>query len=254
MHTSLTSSMIYSISLFLRKLTLTLLAASVSSIAINADNSRLSNEALGIKVRQVFEEIENNRLSDWEFSVQETVENRVYDYTFLPIVDGVGEIRLNSIDGEKPTEKELEKFHKKHPPRNDEPRDPEADDSLYDMIVPGTLELIEAIETVYRFKFQPRMDMGKDEKISNESLKGLLEYNASDHVISSFKVWSEEPFKPRSGVKVKEMNMDMAFQRLDPDTLAIASMHMRFQGRAFLVASFDQQMSQRYYGFNKPSE
>lgn len=119
-----------------------------------------------------------------------------------------------------------------------------------DFVDVTTLALDDAQDDVVRFRFNGAADT-PEEYMKEGRLKGTLAVDREDGYIRSLKLSNSEAFKPATGVKIKQLDINVQFVRIEEQVFA-ERVSMRMQGRAFGLKKLEQDQVVRFENFTPP--
>ena len=205
-------------------------------------------------VEQVYNTIksmESQQLDHWQFDAVERNQGTTYRMTFLPIQNGTGDIELHDINGEKPSLKEEESFHKDHHPRK--PKEIEkVGVELSEIISPNSLAYQSTQDGISTFTFAPQFKFG-DEISDAYPLEGVLLYQDTSGFISDFYVHTQAPFSPKFGMKVINFDLHLQFTKHQSGMVLAKKIHTQFEGKAFFFATIKQDIEVSYFNYQAPA-
>ncbi len=151
--------------------------------------------------------------------------------------------RLVSIDGRAPTEGELDDYAGGAAGRED--RKHPASLNLAEVITPGTLALEEAGEDGREYSFTMRAEDEEEEDFL-AAMDARL-WTAADGRVRRVRMTNREPVSPQTGVRINQFEQDMRFGWDTGLSLPLLqSVHVKLEGRAFLVKKLDQDQTIRF--------
>ncbi len=189
-------------------------------------------------VLSALREFEQTSLDDWSYEFEKTKEKKTYRGIYLPVINGQGNIILKTIDGREPTEKEREEFNKNHSPRKPSD-DKNNEESPSGMIASNSLILETSRDGFSTFVFTPLLTFNGPPK-PVQAITGSLLYDESNKFVKHIHIISTKPFKPMRGVKIKNMQLKLEFDRLPDGTLVPLSNDMQVSATAFFVVNVTQ--------------
>lgn len=200
----------------------------------------------GSTLAQNYEEIvqdaaarnDNSFLESWSFIETRTTKDEVRVASFDPGRETGNGWQLVSINGEQPDEEETENFLSEKAKRTAEREANQDRNDLFEMITPGSLELLEETSEFWRFGFQPQEE---DDEAFMEHVAGELEIRKAGLFVHSMEMRSRKSFKPRAGVKIKEFKMQMQFAPArENGPIVPLTLDSYVSGKAFLVATIEE--------------
>ncbi len=122
---------------------------------------------------------------------------------------------------------------------------------VLDQSVLQNIELSEQQAGWQRYRFTPQASAGDDEAFRKiaEQLTGELVFRQSPSCRIEYRLYNEKPFKPMTGVKIKQFELSIVLEPLAAGELFYPkSVQQRIKGKAFLVKSVDETSEVRYSG------
>lgn len=157
---------------------------------------------------------------------------------------------LLSLNGKKPSKRQIKKFLKQKRREAKEEKESGADQEkgnafLATLVQPGSLKLIKTTPEKAIYHFQPLMD--EDEKEMEKYLFGEVIVNQSPPMIDQIRVYSKTTF-PVKGAKIKmfDQNIQFALQQVEGDgkkPAFLSSIKVKVTGKAMGVFNFDETTS-----------
>ena len=195
--------------------------------------------------------IENNAPVDenltCSYTIVAEIGGRVLEERFAG-VDG-GNWRLVTVDGEAPSQDDLDDYAKNVRERARRAHPAEFD--MANLARDDTLEIAaENFETI-TFTFRLKPEDGQDNAKFFEQLQGTLVVRKADFRPASFLIENLAPLSPAPTVKIQEFRQEMTFL-VDPelDAPLLAKTHSVFRGRAFIFKTFDEERHVRFSGYD----
>lgn len=189
-------------------------------------------------VEQAAARFDDTFLEHWSFTETRTANEEIRYASYDPVRSVGNGWELLSLNGEAPDEDAIADFLEEKAERKAEREESEDEDGLFDMVTPGSLELLEENSERWRFSFQPRDE--EDEEFM-EHVAGELVVVKKGRYLGSLTLRSRGPFKPRTGVKINEFEMQMQFSPVSEEgPIVPQSLKSRVSGKAFLVATIEE--------------
>lgn len=174
----------------------------------------------------------------WSFTETRTVNEEIRVANYDPARPSGHGWKLLSINNEPPDEDAVAEFLNEKADREAERDENAEEDDLYEMITPGSLDLIEETPTSWRFSFQPQDD---EDEVFMEHVAGELTVVKGGYYLETMILRSRGPFKPQAGVKINDFVMQMKFGPAgNAGPIVPVAVRSRVSGKAFLVAKIDE--------------
>lgn len=198
---------------------------------------------------------DENQLTDVDYSMTETTENRTTLYNVT--VNGTGKLRkeLVAVNGKPASQKAITEYAKEEAAKEKDDASKEGDgitvDKLAEMIAPGSLDLVSVNDATAHFRFRYEM---KSNKGQSQMLDGTLVYDRVQDFVSEIHVANAKSFKAEGGAKVSVFAMDLCFAKNSTlNEVVPTSLHMKIKGRAMLIIPFDQEYKAEFSNFSRKS-
>ncbi len=172
---------------------------------------------------------------------------------------GMDKWTLLSIDGKKPSKRQLKKYRKKMRKNLEHKKEQGAEEHdgnifLATLVKPGSLKLAEENELHSIYHFRPVMDED-DEKEMEQYLYGEMIIRRDIPLIKQVRLYSKGEF-PVDGAKIKIFNQLMQFAPVDPENHATGpvffkSILVKVKGKAMGLFGFDQTTDIKFSDYSK---
>ena len=147
---------------------------------------------------------------------------------------------LLSVDGREPTQDEIDDFTEDK--LDDDESGSDDDDEVHTMVEGDSLTLVEETDEYWLFSFVPSEE--DDEEDFAEFMDGTLEIAKDGRYVSSIDIRSDEPFRPRFGVKVNSILTRLTFGPASPDgPIVPQTIDVDIDIRALLLLRIDETVS-----------
>lgn len=169
----------------------------------------------------------------WAYTETQVGSEHVWVGRFDPRRPSRERWQLISIDGRKPTEKEIKKYDedKAHDHSDD------SDNRVEAMVEPDSIRLIEQTDEYWLLGFTP----DDEEEILN-SVDATIRINKASSQLEYIDLRNHSPIKPAVGVKISKLITRLTFGPAAEDgPIVPLSTQVEAKGRAFLFVSFDEQ-------------
>ncbi len=204
----------------------------VSGSALALDYDRL--------VREATARSNNEFLDHWSFSETRSSPDEIRVASYDPSRGPDNAWKLEALNGETPSDDAISGFREEKARRRAEREADETENGLFEMITPGSLELLEETSDSWRFSFQPR---DEDDEAFMKHVAGELRILKKGRYVESLSLKSRGSFKPRTGVKIDSFEMRMSFSEAgEAGPIVPVSLKSSVRGKAFLVATIDEEV------------
>jgi hypothetical protein len=177
-------------------------------------------------------------LDEWAFRETRSVGDEIREASYNPARDTGEHWKLISMNGEPPGSEEITDFLEEKEARKAEREENSDENGLQEMITPGSLELIEETTESWRFSFQPR---DEEDEAFMEHVDGELVVIKDGHYVGNMTLKSRGPFKPQTGIRIKEFQMVMQMGPAGGSgPIVPRSISSYVLGKAFLVATVEE--------------
>ena len=204
-------------------ITLVLLAAPLSAWA-DDDHRRIFEKAV--------EAIDFNFERSWAYTETQITSEFVRVGRYDPRKELGDRWQLLTIDGREPTAEEIEDY------RRDQAHDhsDDNDERVDRMVEAETLQLVEETDDYWLLGFTP------SEQEIMESVDATLRINKSTGHLEYVDLRNHEAIRPAFGVKISKLITHLTFgPAVEDGPIVPLGAQVEVKGRAFLVASFDEQ-------------
>ena len=185
-------------------------------------------------VARALDSADRDSRKDWAYTMTVVEDGKERIELFDPSREVGHEWTLVQVEGQKPTNGEIEDYQKK----KERQRKNDDESSLRDMIREGTLRLVQESDQRAVYSFEVK---GKDEKEQKmmDHVAAELHIDKSGPWVERLEMKSAEEFKPMVGVKIDSFAMTIAYIPLGNGSVAPGRILTKVHGKAFLVKTID---------------
>ena len=222
------------------------LAAVVSVVLLGVPASSAEPHPLALKAVEKFEALE---IDNWSYTMTTTSREGTKVERHVATSPERERWELLLTEGRKPSVKERDEYREEKA-KSLERRKERRKDGDQD-VERSTITLLAETPDKATFRFRPTADDEEDEKFMAH-VRGTLVVNKDGAWVERFELASTDEIKPMAGVKVKEFNVRMLFER-DSSTGDVLPLSVvsRLRGRAFLVKSLDDDVKVMFSDFER---
>jgi len=180
----------------------------------------------------------------WSYVESATANERTTVGQFDPRRPDGDQWLLLTINGQAPTDAEINTYRESKQKDNDESSTDDGND-IRSLVARGSVEFVEETDDYWLFSFIPT-DEDEDMKILKH-VDASLRIVKDGRYIDLIDMHNSKPIKPAFGVKIMEFLMRLSFAPASLDGPVVPqTVDVRVRGRAFLLASFDEAESLAY--------
>ena len=184
-------------------------------------------------VRKALDAVDRDHREGWAYTMTVVEDGKRRVERFDPSGDGE-EWSLLRIEGLPPTKKDLEDYEEitERRRRNGD------DDSVRDMIKPGTLRFVSEDQSHVTYAFDVAADNDRERKMMDH-VTGTLQIRKEGPYVDRLDLASDEAFKPMTGVKIDSFSMTITYVVVADGPVAPRQMMTKVKGKAFLIKTID---------------
>jgi len=222
------------------------LLATVAACAAVTSMLPVSAQTIGL-AKSAIDHHNGVSLHNWRFDRISTVDGKQWRERCVGIDFHKAECRLLNVDDE-PADAKAQKKYAKEMPQPVEDNLPNLDPT--DFINMATLALTQKDVDAVGFTFDASADSPEDYDKEGR-MRGSMLVDREGGYIRSLNMANSETFKPVTGVKIKQVNVDVQFLSIQEQVFA-KRVAMSMKGRAFGLKKLDENKVVAFENFTPP--